>query len=162
MVYSRQKHKARHITASRYFLKDVSNTFHGRDIFAPVAAHLHQGVRPSQFGKLIDDHLRTSFEKPVRTGKRFWSGAVLKVDHFGNLITNFRLDEFQELRSRPFQMRAGLLSVDHLASSYAEGQPGELLLVPGSSGYLEVATNQASAAKMLGCGVGSPMELVLL
>jgi hypothetical protein len=162
MVYSRQKHKARHITAVKYFLPNVSSTFHGRDIFAPVAAHLRKGVRPSQFGKLIKDHLRTSFEKPVRTGKRFWSGTVLKVDHFGNLITNFRADEFPELATSPFEMRVGLLSTNRLVTSYAEGEGDELLLVLGSSGYLEVATNQGSAAKMLGCTTGSPLELALL
>ncbi|MCP5109892.1 MAG: SAM-dependent chlorinase/fluorinase, partial [bacterium] len=102
MVYSREKHKARHITARKYFLEHISNTFHGRDVFAPVAAHLRKGTPPSKFGKLIGDHLRPTFEKPVRTGKRYWTGAVLKVDHFGNLITNFRLDEFPELRLRPF------------------------------------------------------------
>ena len=75
MVYSREKHKARHITAGKYFLPNVSNTFHGRDIFAPVAAHLANGVTPAQFGKLIQDHLRPDFEKPVRTGKRYWSGS---------------------------------------------------------------------------------------
>ena len=162
MVYSHEKHKTRHITARKYFLASVSSTFHGRDIFAPVAAHLRKGVRPSQFGKLIKDHLRTSFEKPVRTGKRFWAGTVLKVDNFGNLITNFRADEFPELTTRPFEMRAGLLSTNRLVTSYAEGEGDELLLVLGSSGYLEVATNQGSAAKMLGCATGSPLELVLL
>ena len=162
MVYSKQKHKARHITAQRYFLPAVSNTFHGRDIFAPVAAHLRKGVPPSKLGRLIQDHLRTDFESPVRTGKRFWSGTVLKEDNFGNLITNFRLEEFPELSERPFQMTAGLLAVERLAVNYAEGEPGELVLIPGSSGYLEVSMNQGSAAKKLGCGTGAPIELTLL
>lgn len=161
MVYLREKHKARHITNSKYFLSEVSSTFHGRDVFAPVAAHLAKGVRAAQFGKLIQDHLRPNFDRPVRTGKRYWSGSVLKVDRFGNLITNFRLDEFPDLPARPFEMTAGLLSVTRLASSYAEGAPGELVLVAGSSGYLEVAINQDSAAAKLKCGAGSPVELAL-
>ncbi len=159
MVCSREKHKARHITASKYFLTGVSHTFHGRDIFAPVAAHLRKGVAPSKFGKLIQDHLRSSFEVPVRSGKRLWSGTVLKIDRFGNLITNFRLDEFPQLKDRPFQMTAGLVTVERLVSSYSEALPGELVLVPGSSGFLEVALNQASAAGKLGCAVGSAVEL---
>jgi len=159
MVCSRERHKARHITASRYFLPGVSHTFHGRDIFAPVAAHLRKGVAPSKFGKLIQDHLRSSFEQPVRSGKRLWSGTVLKIDRFGNLITNFRLDEFPQLKERPFQMTAGLVTVERLVSSYSEALPGELVLVPGSSGFLEVALNQASAAGKLGCAVGSAVEL---
>ena len=162
MIYSRETYKARHITARKYFLDNVSNTFHARDIFAPVAAHLRQGVPPSKFGKLIRDPLRGTFDKPVRTGKRFWSGSILKVDHFGNLITNFRLDEFPELSERAFTMNVGLLSAERLASSYAEGEPGQLVLIPGSSGYFEIACNQASAARKLGCAPGSPVELVLL
>ncbi len=162
MVYSREKHRARHITNEKYFLKEVSHTFHGRDVFAPVAAHLRKGVPASRFGKLIQDHLKPSFDKPVRTGKRYWSGSVLKIDRFGNLITNLRLEDFPELRERPFQMTAGMLSVYRLVSSYAEGKPDELVLVPGSSGYLEVACNQASAAQKLRCAAGSPVELMLL
>jgi hypothetical protein len=162
MIFSREKCKVRQITASRYFLSPVSATFHGRDIFAPVAARLAKGIPPARFGRLIQDALRSTFEKPVRTGKRFWSGTVLKVDHFGNLITNFRLDQFPEISSRPFQMKAGLLAAERLASSYAEGIPGELILIPGSSGYLEVALNKGSAARKLACGAGSPVELVLL
>ena len=69
MVLGAEKHKVRHVTAERYFHQPVSRTFHGRDIFAPVAAHLGTGVKPAQFGKLIQDYLKASFEKPVRTGK---------------------------------------------------------------------------------------------
>ena len=162
MVYSREKHKARNITAEKYFLKPVSNTFHGRDIFSPVAAHLAKGVRPAQVGKLIQDHLRPNFEKPVRTGKRYWTGCVLRVDHFGNLITNFRLEDFPELAVRPFQMTVGMLTVNRLAANYAEAGAGELALIPGSSGYLEVATRQGSAAALLKCGAEAPVELMVL
>jgi len=161
MIYSREKHKARHITAQKYFLENVSSTFHGRDIFAPVAAHLRKGVAPSKFGKLVVDHLRSDFEKPVRTGKRFWSGTVLKIDRFGNLITNFRLDEFPELRERPFELMAGVLPVNRLVESFAGGTPDELVVVDGSSGYLEVACNKGSAAKKIGCGAGAPVELTI-
>jgi S-adenosylmethionine hydrolase len=161
MVYSRERHKVRHITARKYWLREVSNTFHGRDIFAPAAAHLARGTPPAQFGKLITDYLRQNFEKPVRTGKRFWTGAVLKADHFGNLITNFHINDFPELTRRPFEMSVGIRRVCGLASSYAECSLGELALIVGSSGYVEVAINQGSAAKALGCGSGAPVELTL-
>ena len=161
MICSREQHKARHLTASKYFLPVVSRTFHGRDIFAPVAAHLRRGVPPSKFGKLIQNHLRGDFHKPVRTGKRSWSGTILKIDRFGNLITNFTLDEFPELRERPFEMNVGLITLDRLVSSFTEAFPGELVLMPGSSGYLEVVSNQDSAAGKLGCAVGSPVELTV-
>lgn len=159
MLYSREKHKVRAVTAEKFFLRPVSQTFHGRDVFAPVAARLAAGVPPARFGKLIADYLRQDFETPPRTGKRAWSGTVLKIDRFGNLITNFRLSDFEAILTRPFRLAAGAETVTRLARSYAECGYGELFLIEGSSGFLEVASCQASAAKRLGCGVGAPVEL---
>lgn len=161
MVLARHPHKVRELTSERYFLKNVSRTFHGRDIFAPCAAHLASGITPAKFGKLIDNALRVNFDKPTRTGKRAWTGAVLKVDRFGNLITNYHVEEFPFLHERPFSMQVGLQPVDKIASNYGEGQPGELFVIAGSSGFFEVSSNQASAAKMLGLAAGSPLELTI-
>lgn len=161
LVLAREKHRVRTITSERYFHHPVSRTFHGRDIFAPAAAHLGTGVAPARFGRLITDYLRASFEKPARTGKRVWTGAILKVDHFGNLITNFHTEEFPDLATRPFEMAAGLVKVRRMALNYSEGEPGELVVIIGSSGYLEVAGNQMSASRKLGCGTGAPVELTL-
>ena len=110
-------------------------------------------------GKLIADYMRLHFEKPVRTARRGWTGAVLKIDRFGNLVTNFPAGEFPDSEKRPFEMSVGLETVGRLARNYAECGPGELFVIAGSSGYLEVSSSQASAAKMLGCGVGAPVEL---
>ncbi|HVP49303.1 MAG TPA: SAM-dependent chlorinase/fluorinase [Bryobacteraceae bacterium] len=162
MMYAREKPKARWITAEKYFLKPVSQTFHGRDIFAPVGAHLARGIAPAKMGKQITDYLRLHFERPVRTARRAWTGAVLKIDRFGNLVTNFPAEEFPDLQKRPFEMSIGLETVNRLARNYAESGPGQLFVIVGSSGYLEVSASQASAAKMLGCGVGAPVELRIL
>ncbi len=162
MVYSREKRvKVRAVTAEKYFLKPVSHTFHGRDIFSPVAAHLAAGVPAARFGKVIADYLRLDFDKPVRTGKRTWTGNILKVDRFGNLITNFHIDEFPAVETRAFEIQAGLQKIDRIALTFAHGKPGELFVVVGSAGYLEVAANQASAAKILGLAAGSLVELTL-
>jgi S-adenosylmethionine hydrolase len=161
-IYAREKHKVRWITARKYFLKAVSQTFHGRDIFSPVGAHLASGVAPAKMGKLITDYMRLHFERPVRTARRGWTGAVLKVDRFGNLTTNFPSAEFSYLEKQPFEMLVGMRTVSRLAQSYAECGPGELFLIAGSSGYLEISSSQASAAKILGCGAGAPVELRLL
>lgn len=161
MVLARESGRVRHITSERFFLRPISRTFHGRDVFAPVAAHLAAGVPPAQFGKRIDDHLRLNFFAPVHTGKHTWTGSILKVDHFGNLITNFHIDEFSQARIRPFEMIAGLKTISRLALTFTECAPGEVFAVVGSSGYLEVACNQGSAAKALGCGAGSPVELTI-
>ncbi len=161
MVYAREKHRVRAITSVRHFLKPVSQTFHGRDVFAPTAALLGRGTPPARFGKLIQDYCRQRFAEPVRTGKRFWHGAVLKVDHFGNLITNFHVDAFPQVRTRPFQLSCGQAAIGALAGTFAEGAPGEPVLVVGSSGYLEIAMNQGAAAKALGCETGSPVDLTI-
>jgi S-adenosylmethionine hydrolase len=163
MIYARESHKVRAISSDRYFLKPVSQTFHGRDIFAPVAAHLASGIAPARFGKLIEDYLRLSFDKPERTGRRTWTGAILKVDRFGNVITNFKVEDFPDLGKRAFEMTAGPQSIVVLARNYAErGGTGELFLIVGSAGYYEISASQASAAKLLGCAAGAPLELRLL
>jgi S-adenosylmethionine hydrolase len=159
MIFSREKHKVREITAEKFFLTPVSQTFHGRDIFAPVAAHLAAGTTPAQFGKPINDYLRMNLEHPPRTGKRTWTGLILKIDRFGNLITNFRLEEVPDIQLRAFEMQVGIQKVSRLVENYATADPGEPFVIVGSSGYLEVAANQSSAAKMLGCGTGAPVEL---
>lgn len=161
MIFDELPHRVREVTAEGYFLKPVSRTFHGRDVFAPVAARLARGLSPARLGKLIRDYARTEFFKPVRTGKRIWTGAVLRVDRFGNMITNFRLSEFPTVATRPFLLRAGMETITRFAGTFAEAPPGELAVVEGSTGYLEIVMNQASAAKRLGCAAGSPLELTL-
>jgi S-adenosylmethionine hydrolase len=161
MVYSRPGSKVREITADKFFRQPVSQTFHGRDIFAPVAAHLAKGARTSDFGKTIDDYLKPSFTDPQRTSKRQWMGAVLHIDRFGNMITNFHIDEFAMIRARPFELAVGTQHLTDLGMTYAEMPVGEPFVIVGSSGYLEVASNQASAARILGCGVGAPCELTI-
>ena len=161
MVYSHIPHKVRAITNEKYFLKPVSHTFHGRDVFSPCAAHLARGARPSTFGKLIDDYLKPVFTDPQRIGKRVWLGTILHIDRFGNLITNFHIDQFSDVRVRQFELAIGTRTLTRLCSTFAEVEPGEVVAIIGSSGYIEVVVNQGSGARMLGCGVGAPCELTL-
>jgi S-adenosylmethionine hydrolase len=162
MIYARERHKVRAIENARYFLQPLSNTFHGRDIFAPVAAHLAGGVAAARFGKLIADYLRLNFDQPSRTGRRTWTGAILKVDRFGNLITNFSVNDFPDLDRRPFEMAVGPQRINAIARHYTERGPGEAFVILGSAGYYEISMSQASAAKLLGCAAGAPLELTLL
>ena len=160
-LYEAGPHKVREITNARAMLKNISRTFHGRDIFAPAAAHLAAGEAPPRFGKLIDDAIRSAALKPERVAgkKHRWTGTVLKVDRFGNLITNFHMRDFGELRTRPFEILAGRQIIRRLALTFAESGVGEAAAIEGSSGFLEIAATQASAAEKLGCGAGSPVEL---
>ncbi|HLJ12997.1 MAG TPA: SAM-dependent chlorinase/fluorinase [Bryobacteraceae bacterium] len=159
MVYVRENHRVRAITAQKYFLPEISQTFHGRDVFAPSAAHLATGVPPARFGKPIHDYAHLALAKPQQVARRNWSGTILHIDQFGNLITNLHIEEFPEVRTRLFELSVGLEKVRKFAQNFADGSPGELLVIVGSSGYLEVAVNQGSAAKTLGCGIGSPVEI---
>lgn len=162
MIYAREKHKVRAIAAERFFLQPVSGTFHGRDIFAPVAAHLARGVVPSRFGRLIVDYARGGFAQPARLDNRTWSGQILKIDRFGNLITNFPAAEFARIAGDSFEMLAGACRITRHARSYAEGGPSEAFLIAGSSGYLEIAAHQSSAAKLTGCLAGAAVRLTML
>src|SRR5580698_6813630 len=159
MIYDSARHKVRVLSNEKLFLKNVSKTFHGRDVFAPAAAHLAKGIAPAKFGKPIHDAVRNFLLKPARLSRHDWSGVVLKVDRFGNLITNFHVDEFPEIRQHPIELRAGLEKITRLASTYAETAIGELFAIVGSSGFIEVVVNQGSAARSLGVAARSPLEL---
>ena len=161
MVFDAAPHKVRVISNPKFMRRDVSRTFHGRDVFAPAAAHLAKGAKPAAFGKLIHDYVRAGIARPVRLGPASWRGAILKIDRFGNLITNFAAGDFAGITARPFEMRAGAQRIHRLALTYAETEVGDLFVIVGSSGYLEIAANQTSAASLLGCSAGAPVELDL-
>jgi len=161
MIFARGKAVVRHIANDRYFLKPLSRTFHGRDVFAPVAAYLASGILPSRFGPRIDDPIVLNFDTPVSKGHQAWTGSILKVDRFGNLITNLDVHKFAGVSTRAFALKVGSQTITRLALTFTECEPGELFVVAGSSGFLEVASNSGSAANLLGCGAGSPVELTI-
>jgi S-adenosyl-L-methionine hydrolase (adenosine-forming) len=159
LVFAREKHRIRLISNEELFRKPVSATFHGRDIFAPVAAHVAAGVAPSRVGKLITDYVRPSFETPLRTGPHTWTGRILHIDRFGNIVTNFHAEDFAGLEHTTFALALGPREINVLARNYAEGGPGEPFLIVGSSGYLEISVGRGSAAALTGCQTGAPVEL---
>jgi S-adenosylmethionine hydrolase len=164
MIEAREpKFTVRYITSERYFLSPVSQTFHGRDIFAAVAGWLSKGVDPADFGPEITDHVRLPLPTVERIGDNSLRGLVLKVDKFGNLITNIDEQEAPELFAASVPPVSILISgetITRLCRSYAEGAEGEYFAIIGSSGYLEIAARQASAAQRLSAGAGSPVGIV--
>jgi S-adenosylmethionine hydrolase len=112
-------------------------------------------------GKRIEDYLKPGFDKPHRAGKRTWIGRILKIDRFGNVITNFHADDFGDLALRSFTLAFGPVGVTKLARNYAECAPGELFVIKGSSGYYEASLSQGSAAKVIGCEAGAAIELMV-
>ncbi len=153
----------RHITAERYFLQPVSQTFHGRDVFSPVAGWLSKGVAPAEFGPEISDYVRLAAPAVERIGENSLRGVVIKVDKFGNLITNIGEQEAPELFAAapsPVSILIAGQTITQVRHSYAEGEEDEFFAIIGSSGYLEIATKQASAAEKLASGVGTPVGVV--
>ncbi|MGQ9489901.1 MAG: SAM hydrolase/SAM-dependent halogenase family protein [Anaerolineae bacterium] len=140
----------------QYWLPAVSRTFHGRDIFAPVAAHRARGLPPEELGSPVADAVRLEPLLPQRAGNRRIVGHVVHIDRFGNLITNVPAawladgDWVCEIAGR---------RIMHLSETYNAARPGELLALISSSGTLEVALREGSAARALGIGAGQTLEL---
>ncbi len=149
------------LTEKKYFLPKISRTFHGRDLFAPVAAHLSLGVKPAAFGYEIRSLKVIRFQRPVIKEGRL-SGKILHIDAFGNVISN--IDEgilFQFRQGRPFVVRAGRKSVYGLKEGYWEGKKGETIALLGSSGFLEVSVRDGNARKILKVKRGDPIEIII-
>jgi S-adenosylmethionine hydrolase len=145
------------IENSHYFRHPVSNTFHGRDIFAPVAAHLSLGVEPHSFGPPYPDPVRLPWPEPV-IRDQYIEGEVIYIDGFGNLILNIPGDLIQQREPVSRQFKADIKKRElSLLSTYSDVAKGKPLVVIGSSGFLEVAVNQGSAAEMFGAGIGEPV-----
>ena len=165
LMYAReQRLSVRHITAAHYFLQPVSNTFHGRDIFAPVAAYLAKGVDQEKFGEEVSDYVRFNAPKPKPAEANSLRGVVLRVDRFGNLITNFTPQDAPALFQNnvpPFKIAVGKREVTAMRTNYADGVPGELFAIVGSMGFVEIAANRVSAAQATGAGKGTEVLLVL-
>jgi S-adenosylmethionine hydrolase len=149
-----------HITAEHYFRHPVSNTFHGRDIFAPVAAWLSKNWQTPSFGEPITDFVRFGLPKAKASGNAV-KGVVLRVDTFGNLVTNVTAQDAPALIAADgkFTIRVGNGEVKKIVQTFAQGAPGEAFGLIGSSGYLEISVNKGSAAKALGAPRGAEVTV---
>jgi S-adenosyl-L-methionine hydrolase (adenosine-forming) len=162
LVYEREERiTVRHVTSEYYFHQPVSNTFHGRDIFAPIAAYLSKGVDSSKFGEEITDYVRFVAPKPKATAPNTWKGLVLKTDKFGNLMTNITPKDIPQIFSAQngFKITVGKAEITKLLTNYAEGAPGELFAILGSSGFLEISTNKGAASQLAGANKGSEVTV---
>jgi hypothetical protein len=138
------------VTNQKFFLKPVSSTFHGRDIFAPVAAYLSLGRDIRDFGKLQPDYNLIKFPQPKIIasqaesvkggGKKSLQGEIIYIDRFGNLITNIQEDNFRKFAGkRNFLIRLKGKSINKINTSYLETQKDKPLAIFGSSGNLELS-----------------------
>jgi S-adenosylmethionine hydrolase len=163
LVYEQESSLAvRHITAEHYFLNPISNTFHGRDVFAPAAAWLSKNWQTPSFGEEISDFVRFSLPK-TKASDHAIKGVVLRVDHFGNLMTNLTVEDLPPamVAAGKLKLLVGSKEIHRLAQTYTQGAPDEPFAILGSSGFLEISVNKGNAARLLGVQRGAEVTLSL-
>ena len=164
LVYDKtERLSVRHITAEHYFLQPISNTFHGRDIFAAVAGWLSKGVEVAKFGEEITDFVRFAAPKPKAVSATQLRGVVLKSDKFGNLVTNFTVAEVPQLFEDPtpaFKMIINGKEITRIVTAYAQGEVGEIFGIVGSMGFVEISMHRAASNRTLQADRGSVVEIV--
>jgi len=145
-----------HLDKPEFWLPGVSQTFHGRDIFAPVSAHLAKGTALSIMGTPMADPVLLDLPRPERTGTGWNSHAVI-IDTFGNITTDLRAEQL-EGRAVSFSVRGR--QVNGLVESYGWRRPGELVALVDSEGFIEIAVVNGSAAQTLGALVGDTIQAI--
>lgn len=148
-----------HVTAGKYFLKRKGSTFHGRDVFAPVAAWLTRGVDVSKLGERITDYRTIKLPEPRAAGAGAIVGEVTAIDRFGNAITNIRALDIEGFTGSSPTVRAGGKSLG-LRNYYAEAGDDRPHALINSSGVVEIFVYKGSAARTLGLEVGSQVKVV--
>jgi S-adenosylmethionine hydrolase len=146
-----------HLNNPKYWLPSVSRTFHGRDVFAPVGAHLANGISLSALGPRITDPVRLELSRPEKTDHG-WVAHVTGIDVFGNLATDLPASVLEGRRE--VVVRVGGAAVDRITDTYGNKQPGDLVALIDSEGYLEIAVVNGSAARKLDAKVGDPVEVL--
>lgn len=150
-----------HLTQPRYWLEKVSHVFHGRDIFAPVAAHLAAGVRLEDLGEPLETPVLLDLPQPEPT-LRGLQGQVIHVDHFGNLTSNIRAEDLGPRLQDPesLRVRVGGVEIRGLVYTFGERPAGELVALMGSTGNLLACVVNGSAAQRLQARPGDPFEVI--
>ena len=145
------------VTNSKYFLPSPSSTFHGRDVFAPVAAHLSLGVKPQALGIKTNQLEQLDIPKPRNKKTGQWEGQIIYIDRFGNLITNITREHIKDLKTTQKRMETtvGKKRIVGLCNTYADVKAGEPLVLFGSAGFLEISANQGNARKYFKVNTGS-------
>lgn len=152
-----------HLTRGKYWLPQVSAVFHGRDIFAPVAAHMANGVPLNTLGEPVYDPVRLLLPQPQRKadalteGQRGWSAQVMHIDHFGNLATNLRRVDLVPAQTIVIRIKG--MEIQGVVLAYGDLPPGKLVALFDSSDLLSIAIVNGNAAQMLQAKIGDPVEV---
>jgi len=149
----------RELTEPRYWLDPVSATFHGRDVMAPVAAHLSRGLDPAKLGPPLDHLVMLDWPEPVVSAGRI-EGQVLDVDSFGNLTTNIQAAMLADVPDRrQVRIQCAGREIEGIRSTYGAGSEGALIALVGSTGRLELAIVAGSASQTLGAAIGAAVTV---
>jgi S-adenosylmethionine hydrolase len=152
------------VNAEHYYLSEVSPTFHGRDIIAPVAAWLSKGIESDKFGDPITDYFKLTLPKPRLMPPKALRGVAFHIDRFGNIISNISSEDIkkakEEYKSEKFKIIIGKFEINSLKNTYCEGNKGELIALIGSSGFLEVASYQGDASFIANACRGTEITLI--
>jgi len=146
------------LSERRYARPTVSRTFEGRDRFAPAAAWLAKGIELTALGRPVAAIQRLDLPQPEVDAERI-TGQVLRVDRFGNLITNIDRKTFDRIAGESLEIRVGPHQISRVVSTYADAAPGEVVALFGSTDHLEIAANGSSAATSLDLGRAAPVHV---
>jgi S-adenosylmethionine hydrolase len=153
-----------HITAEHYFLPHRGPTFHGRDIFAPVAAWLSKGINVSNFGNPVTDYVNTPVPVPVMPTKNTIEGKIIYIDRFGNVITNIQKQKIDNLFSNNPQ---GIIKIvvkgkeAPFKKYYSQAEDDGIYSLINSFGYLELFVNNGNASSDFGISVYEKVSVIL-
>lgn len=145
------------LTNPNYWLSDISTTFHGRDIFAPVGAYLASGIKLEDFGPQIDDPILIELPQPIKT-QAGWQAHVVAIDIFGNIGTDLLAEQLKDFEDIVIRLKGR--EIEGLVSSFGHREPGELTALVSSNGFIEVAIVNGNAADVLGVKTGDVVEVL--
>lgn len=146
-----------HLDNDKYWLPHVTAIFHGRDIFAPVGAHLAKGVPLNELGTPVDKIIRYEIPKPIISTEEI-RGEVMHIDHYGNVICNIRKEEIDPLQ--PVRVTIGKTTLDGMVNTFGEVGVGELAALYSPHYYLMIAETNGDAAARLGINIGQAVTVV--
>lgn len=146
--------KAIELSNKKFHLKDVSSTFHGRDIFAPVAAYLSIGIDSNEFGSEVKEYEILDLDPEINNSEI--DGEIIHIDKFGNLITNIRKEL---IINKDFEILIKDIKISNISKSYFEGKKEDILAIFGSSSFLELSVNMGRAEDKVGAKVGDRVKV---
>ena len=160
IIPEKGEHQVYNVINKDYFLEDVSSTFHGRDIFAPVSAHLSLGINPKKLGPQIFDYIKNENLEPIISKNKI-IGKAIYFDRFGNIITNIKKDDIPgNVRKDDVLIKIKEWNIKGITQCYSDGNKAKPSAIFGSSGFLEIAIYLGNAAEILGVKIDEPVNIL--